>query len=282
MLKLVSDTSGKKNEYEKYGGKAGKKQQKKKKYGAGKEKGGFPKWILFLLVFLLLLGIGFYVVIVGFQVESVKVEGNVHYTQEEIIDMVMTNRLDQNSLYLSLKYKNKEIQNIPFIDTMNVKVLSPHEVQITVYEKALAGYVEYLGSYMYFDKDGTIVEVSDTKTQGIPQVTGIEFDHVILYEPLPVENQKVFQDILSITQLLTKYDIAAEKIYFNESFEMTLYFGNAKVRLGSGDNIEEKIMKLKTILPDIDKKSGVLHLENYQQGDENITFQLDKDSVSGN
>ena len=39
----------------------------------------------------------------------------------------------------------------------------------SVYEKAVAGYVEYLDKYMYFDKDGTVVEASDTKRRESPR-----------------------------------------------------------------------------------------------------------------
>ena len=46
--------------------------------------------------------------------------------------------------------------------------------------------MEYLEKYMYFDKEGIIVEASNEKTQGIPLVTGLSFEHVVLYEPLPV------------------------------------------------------------------------------------------------
>ena len=219
---------------------------------------------------------------VALRITTVTVSGSTRYSPQQMEDYLFQDTWDRNFLVCYLKDHFKPHRQIPFVEDYRLVFHGPFHVEVIVYEKSVVGYVSCMSSYMYFDKDGTIVEVSDTKTQGIPQVTGIEFDHVILYEPLPVENQKVFQDILSITQLLTKYDIAAEKIYFNESFEMTLYFGNARVRLGSGDNIEEKIMRLKTILPDIEGKSGVLHLENYQQGDENITFQLDKDSVSGN
>ena len=38
-----------------------------------------------------------------FRVQNVSVEGNVHYTSEEIEAMVLTDRLSYNSLYLSLK-----------------------------------------------------------------------------------------------------------------------------------------------------------------------------------
>ena len=160
------------------------------------------------------------VVVFVFRVQNISVEGNVHYTSEEIEAMVLTDRLSYNSLYLSLKYRNKEIRDIPFIETMSVRVDSPDSITIRVYEKSVAGYVEYMGRYMYFDRDGIVVESSETRTEGIPQVTGIRFDHVVLYEALPVKNTDIFQEILSITQMLSKHQITTDKIYFNESNEI--------------------------------------------------------------
>ena len=214
------------------------------------------------------------VVVSVFRVQNVSVEGNVHYTSEEIEAMVLTDRLSYNSLYLSLKYRNKEIRDIPFIETMSVRVDSPDSITIRVYEKSVAGYVEYMGRYMYFDRDGIVVESSETRTEGIPQVTGIRFDHVVLYEELPVENTDIFQEILSITQMLSKYQITTDKIYFNESNEITLYFDNIRAKLGK-DNLEEKVMRLEQILPNLSGESGVLDLQNYSEDRKNVTFQKD-------
>ena len=209
-----------------------------------------------------------------FRVQNVSVEGNVHYTSEEIEAMVLTDRLSYNSLYLSLKYRNKEIRDIPFIETMSVRVDSPDSITIHVYEKSVAGYVEYMGRYMYFDRDGIVVESSETRTEGIPQVTGIRFDHVVLYEALPVKNTDIFQEILSITQMLSKHQITTDKIYFNESNEITLYFDNIRAKLGK-DNLEEKVMRLEQILPNLSGESGVLDLQNYSEDRKNVTFQKD-------
>ena len=209
-----------------------------------------------------------------FRVQNVSVEGNVHYTSEEIEAMVLTDRLSYNSLYLSLKYRNKEIRDIPFIETMSVRVDSPDSITIRVYEKSVAGYVEYMGRYMYFDRDGIVVESSETRTEGIPQVTGIRFDHVVLYEALPVKNTDIFQEILSITQMLSKHQIKTDKIYFNESNEITLYFDNIRAKLGK-DNLEEKVMRLEQILPNLSGESGVLDLQNYSEDRKNVTFQKD-------
>lgn len=228
-----------------------------------------------VLAVAVLLIIGMITVMHVFTVDSVTIEGNTHYTNEEIYEMVMGDRLGRNSLYLSMKYKNKDIEGIPFIQSMSVNILSPSSIKITVYEKAMAGFVEYMGRYFYFDKDGTVVESSDVKTKGIPQILGLNFDHIVLYEKLPVESDEIFRNILEMTQLLSKYDIEMDKIYFDDNFNMTLYFGNARIKIGNFDYIDEKIIRLKDILPELNDKKGVLRLDNYNGSDSIITFEVD-------
>lgn len=217
-----------------------------------------------------------YYVLHTYTIRNVYVEGNVHYTVEEIEAIVMDGPLGNNSLYLSLKYKNKGIGNIPFVDVMDVSILSPDTIKITVYEKALAGYVKYLDTFMYFDKDGYVVENSSIKTVGVPQITGLTFDYVILGEPLPVENQDIFNTILNLTKLLNKYELAADKIYFHSSNEVTLYFGDIRVALGSDQAaLEDKIMLLPNFLVELTGKSGTLQMENYEEGNGKFTFKPD-------
>ncbi len=216
-----------------------------------------------------------FLVLGRYTIKTIIVEGNVHYSNDEIVEIVIENGLDHNSLYLSLKYRNKDISGIPFVEKMSVSILSPDTIKITVYEKSVAGYVEYLGKYMYFDKDGIIVETSDARTEGIPQITGLNFDYVILHERLPVGNEAIFQAILDITQLLAKYEISTDKIYFDQNEEMTLYFENIRVRLGDASNIDDKIVRLKAILPQLEGETGVLRMENYDESTKNITFNKD-------
>lgn len=214
-----------------------------------------------------------------YTVKNVYVEGNVHYTEEEIKSIVMEGPFGDNSLYLSFKYKNKGVKDIPFVDVMDVSILSPDTVKITVYEKALAGYVKYLDTYMYFDKDGFVVESSSIKTVGVPQVTGLVFDHLVLGEPLPVENSEVFGSILSLTKLLNKYELTADKIYFHSSGEVTIYFGDVKVALGQdAARLEDKIMLLPEFLANLEGKSGTLQMENYDEGNGKFTFKPDKNN----
>ena len=186
--------------------------------------------------------------------------------------MVMDGRYANNSLFLSWKYRKKGIDDIPFVQTMDISVEAKDTIRIKVYEKAVAGYVAYLGRYMYFDRDGTVVESSSERTRGIPQVTGLRFDYVVVNEPLPVENDEIFKRILDITQLLNKYELTADKIFFDSSYNLTLFFEEVRVTLGSSSEIDQKIIKLKNILPELEGKSGTLQMENYTEDTKNITF----------
>ena len=214
-----------------------------------------------------------YILLTHYAIKNVIVEGNKHYSAQEIQSMVLTGYLGDNSLYLSLKYKNREIKDVPFVDTMDVMVMSKDTIKITVYEKSLAGYVEYLGRYMYFDNDGTIVEAAKVKTNGIPQVVGLNFDHVVMYEKLPVENSDIFQNILTITKLLNKYNIICDKIQFDSKYNVTLGYENVKVNIGELTNLDDKIMQLPYILPSIEGQEGTLDLQNYTQDRKIVSFE---------
>jgi len=231
--------------------------------------------IIFGVIFLLLLAALLYI---RFQYEiiSVTVTGNEHYTEEEIKNLVFDKKYKYNSVILWLDYYNKSVENIPFIERMDVDIVTPQKVRINVYEKAVAGYVEYLGHYMYFDKDGIVVESSTQVMEGIPFVTGLNFDHVVLHDTLPVKDNSVFLLILNITQLLNKYEIKTDRIAFDSNGNMTLYFGDARVSLGDDAYIDEKINEMHLLLPELEGYAGTLHMENYSGEDTNFSFDKDE------
>ena len=233
------------------------------------------KILILLMILEIFLGMLYYE-LDTYRIETVYVEGNGHYTEEEVKSIVMDGVLGDNSLYLSLKYKNKGVENIPFVDVMDVTILSPDTIKISVYEKALAGYIKYLDAFMYFDKDGYVVESSSVKTLGIPQITGLEFNHVVLGEKLPVENDEVFNEILNLTMLINKYELVTDKIFFHSSGDVTLYFQDVKVALGNEpDKLEDKIMLLPNFLTQLEGKSGTLQMENYDEDKGKFTFKPD-------
>ena len=211
----------------------------------------------------------------NYTVTRIYVDGNSQYTNQEIIDMVMQGPYGDNSLFLAWWYKDRTIEDVPFVAKMDIAILERDTIRISVYEKAVAGYVKYLGHYLYFDKDGIIVEASDRKTAGIPEVAGLRFDYAILHEKLPVKDAAVFAMVLSVRQMLEQYKVPADRIFISDKDEVTLYFDDIKVAMGNEGYIDDKIMALENILPGLDGASGVLHMEHYDEYSLEVIFEAD-------
>ena len=228
---------------------------------------------IILLVLLIAGGIAYKYINDNYTVTNIYVTGNTHYTNDEIIDMVLDDKPSHNSLFLSLKYRDKSIENIPFIEKVDVDIVSKDTIRINVYEKAIAGYFAHLGRYMYFDRDGIVVESSYETSDEVPQVMGLKFDYIIMYEKLPTPNDAIFEEILDITQLLSKYNLKADRIFFDSEYNVYLYFDNVEVSLGTRDFIDEKIIQLQYILPELEGKNGILEMKDFDDGTKNITFE---------
>lgn len=208
-----------------------------------------------------------------FRIREVVVTGNEYYTREEIAGFVMEDGYKRNTLYLYVRYKYFPQPVIPFVDTFEVKITSPHSVSIRVYEKNIVGYVKYLGRNVYFDKDGIVIESSQELMEGVPMISGLSFQQLTMYEPLDVENPEIFDTILSITQLLSKYDIDPDEIRFGSGDELFLQMKNVKINMGKGDHLDEKIARLKQLENDLADKSGTLHMENYTDESTHISLE---------
>lgn len=228
-------------------------------------------WVILGIIVIFIIS-AMIVVNTQFGIETIQVSGNVHYSDDEIIQMVVGEGYSQNTLILYLKNKLKPMEDIPFVEKIDVEYISNHVITITVYEKAMAGCVQFMNEYMYFDKDGIVLESSSERLSDIPCIEGIHFDTMVLYEPLPIEDKTFFNTVLNLTQMLQKYELAVDDIRFTSQNEIILYYGNVTIQLGDGSNIEEQISELGNILKSIEGKSGTLYMKDYSIEDGEVIF----------
>ena len=218
-----------------------------------------------LLILILLIAAGVFIVMNVFTVENVVVEGNELYSSTQIENMVLNAEYSWNSLYVDRKDRFVDIGEVPFVDTMEVSLDNPHTVHIKVYEKGMLGYlyINSIGQNAYFDKDGFVVETSTEVIDGVPKITGISCEEVVLYEKLQLENSDILRDLLNLTQTLKKYNLLPDEIQYDSNMEPVLYYGTIQVKIGSEDNLSQKVVRLSIILPQLDGLSGTLHLETW-------------------
>ncbi|MDE6903387.1 MAG: cell division protein FtsQ/DivIB [Lachnospiraceae bacterium] len=234
--------------------------------------------LVIFLIFLLVAALSALIIWQVYRVGEVKVEGNEHYSKEQIEKFVLDDKYSWNSLYVYLKYRFMEMEQIPFVDTMEISLENPKTLKIFVYEKEIIGYL-YIASIdqnVYFDKDGFVVETSKEIIEGIPRVEGLNCDQVVLYEKLPIDDKDILRSLLGASQSLKKNGVVPEEIRFEENGSITLSYGNITVLLGGGDKLTNKILRLSYILPQLEGKKGVLHVENWTENTTDIIFDQEK------
>ncbi len=207
-------------------------------------------------------------------IKTITITGNKRFTQEQMTEMLFPDQLSRNFLFCYFRDRVKGHDPIPFVEGYKLVFHSPTQVEVIVYEKSVVGYVSYMSSYLYFDKDGIIVESANEKLPDVPLVSGLKFGKIVLYQKLPVEDGKIFQEILNLTQVLSINQLQVDEIQYNHFGEATLYLGDIQVLLGGNEGLNGKITELSSMLPKLEGRKGVLHLENYDETNTAVsTFQ---------
>ena len=199
------------------------------------------------------------------RISEVTVTGNERYTKEELTQILFPDQWSRNSLFCFFRDRLQEHVQIPFVEDYEIVFQGPGKVEVIVYEKSVVGYVSYMSSYMYFDKDGIIVESANEALPGVPLVTGLKFGQIVLYQKLPLEKEETFRQILNLTQILSIFELKVDRIQYGSYGDITLYLKEIEVLLGNGGNLNDKISELNDMLPHLEGRKGILHLEDYDE-----------------
>ena len=73
--------------------------------------------------------------------------------------------------------------------------------------------------------------------------------------------------------LLDKYELEPEMIYVTESGQVLLSYGKIQVNVGENEYLNEKIIRLQKIMPQIEGMEGTLHLETWTETTTDIYFE---------
>ncbi len=234
-----------------------------------------------LLTVILVIGVPATLFLLTFSLKKADVVGAERYSNSQIREKVINSPLDRNCAFLYLKYRFFKTSSIPFVEKISVEMDSTHAVTIYVYEKMVAGCVKFMGEYLYFDKDGIVVESSPEKVENVPVINGLQYNKIILHEKLNIQNNKedtkekneettvtkndkksqiqsedttntqneeMFDTIINLTKLISKYRLRVDAVNFDQNNEITLLCGKIRVLLGNRNSFDEPLSDLGNIL----------------------------------
>lgn len=228
---------------------------------------------LFQWLSLLTVLFAFAVLIWGYNLSKLKTieyEGLTRYSEKELSDILMNFPGGSNTCLFYLRHTLLKKMEIPFIETYEVLDTGRESVTVMIHEKLVTGCVQIMGRYMYFDKDGVVVESSPERIPGIPLICGLQFDEIVLYETFTIQKQSLFSQILNITRLLLLYEIPAEKVFFDANYEVSLTCGTMEVLLGKRTVYDEQLSALSGILNVAQGKYGTLDMRNYSKENQDV------------
>lgn len=229
------------------------------------------RWYIKVAITIGMIGVLFCSLMFALKIETIKVEGTKIYSEQEIIDSVFTRKFSDNELFFAVYHKLFGINKLPFVEDIEVSYENRNTVTLHVYDKTISGCIQYMGQYVYFDKDGTVLQSMNENTQNALVVTGITFGKFTVGEVFQVKDKSMFSTIMNLSQLVSHYDIPVSRIHMSNG-EVILYSGDIEVYLGKKKLYDDEMSALSGVLETTTKEklAGTIHMENFEAGDKII------------
>jgi len=202
-----------------------------------------------------------------FGIAKISVTGNGKVTEADLLSAAGVKQGDNLFSFNAGKADKNVLKNLSYVDSVTFKKVWPNELDISIVERKVSGYVKYMnGSYLYIDENGRVLEVSGSFTENLPVVVGLKFTKFSVGDLLQVDNKTSFSTLVVLTKLFDKYnmqDFSLSQVDVTDSQSIHLYVYNIDVEFGSVADADQKMATLQAALnnmPDLTHIRGVLDL----------------------
>ena len=147
----------------------------------------------------------------GFTIDSIQVDGNDYFTDEEIINMAHATTGKNLFYHSGSREIVKYLEGSPYIEKAKVSKRIPGTLVIRVKEREQIAAVVYNKEYLVVDSQGLLLRRSKTKPK-VTIVTGIKIRKMELGEKLEVTNSKEWKSALRILNAMNDGDLYFKKL----------------------------------------------------------------------
>ena len=152
-----------------------------------------------------------------FTVDTIDVQGNKYFTDEEISNMAHAST-GQNIIYkLNKGNMLNYLEKNPYIEEARVYRKLPSTIVINVKERMQIAALTYGDQFLIIDNKGTLLRITKTKPK-LTIVTGFKVKKVKLGEPVEVNSPDLFKELLSLLKSMEAGDVYFTKINITELF----------------------------------------------------------------
>lgn len=213
-----------------------------------KKKGKFST--LFIYIFIIVVGLYFFLHSPLFSVKHIKVMGNNLLEEEKILSLSQLTT-DQNIMKIKKEDIIKKISLHPFIKDVQIKRRLPNSVEIHIIERKPVGLLVCQDGFIQVSEEGYFLAlIQDIGEYSLPVINGIDL------EELPGPGQLINNAGLTLALNIIKespqnlLNNLVELNIENKSYILAYTIDGMEIRLGSLQNITDKLIDLSYILED--------------------------------
>ncbi len=201
-----------------------------------------------------------------FKVTEITVTGNSKLSREEILNTSGLN-LGVNILLSDVNGAERKIAQIPVVDGVKVRRISPSRISISIVECTEVGIIKYLGNYITVSSEGEILEILNKKPKKkVPEMINLTLDKTNVGETVIIPDEKVNKAVYKYFETLESLDVLGEikTIDFKKIDDVKLTLSNdILVKMGQADKIPYKFAYLEKIFAELSgQRGGILDISD--------------------
>lgn len=196
----------------------------------------------------------------AFNISEIIVEENKKISDEQIISFSGIEK-GTNLFAVSEKDIKNKLKENSYINNVKIKRVLPNKIKLIVGERKLEYVLQLANSYVYIDRQGFILEISNTKPE-VPVILGFSTDlsNVKSNDRLNDDDLKKINTVIKIMKTAVNHDIAnlITKIDVSNEKNYTIYLDTeGKIAyLGDGSDLNTRFLYVKSILKEQQGKNG--------------------------
>lgn len=202
-----------------------------------------------------------------FHISSIEVIGNEKITDEKLV-LASGIIIDENIFKINLKMAKENVFLHPYVKNVKIKRRLPNKILINVDERKEIAIINYIGSYVYIDEEGIILNIlSERKDDKIIEIYGLDINNPQIGDKLVFRDEEFQEKIIEFINNTRDLglSISLEKIIIDENNNASIYIRNGgEVAFGTLDDVKYKLNFLISILKELESKSQgyrIIHLD---------------------
>jgi len=200
-----------------------------------------------------------------FRINTVVIHGNLRVTDDEI-NRILNIGDNTHLLLFNTRTARKKIIENTYVNDVTFERVLPGYLYVNVKERRLTAYFEHsLGSFLFLDDYGRVLEVRTFFTEPLPILDGLHFTRFQVGEVLEVPDSAAFNVIVQYAQLLNQYNLINQvtRINVSDSANIKIRVKNKEFNVGGVSNADEKVRTIIAVLnamPNSDLIPGFMDL----------------------